>query len=56
MQLAMKANLHLNAVGHLERGARSPSLKTVFILSRALGVTPDSLIKEVAQFKLAPLI
>lgn len=38
MTLATKAGLHLNAVGHLERGQRSPSLKTVFALCRALEI------------------
>ncbi len=38
MTLATKAGLHLNAVGHLERGQRSPTLPTVFALCRALEI------------------
>jgi transcriptional regulator with XRE-family HTH domain len=38
MKLAMEAGMHLNALGNLERGKHNPSLQTVFILCRALGV------------------
>jgi transcriptional regulator with XRE-family HTH domain len=38
MTLATKAGLHLNAIGSLERGLRSPTLPTVFALCRALDV------------------
>lgn len=38
MTLATKAGLHLNAVGSLERGKRSPSLHTVFAICRALEI------------------
>lgn len=49
MTLAMKAGLHLNAVSNLERGQRSPSLHTVMILSRALGVPAAKLIAAVEK-------
>jgi transcriptional regulator with XRE-family HTH domain len=39
MKLAMEAGMHLNALGNLERGKHNPSLQTVFILCRALGVS-----------------
>lgn len=38
MELAAQAGMHLNALGNLERGKRNPSLQTVFILCRTLGV------------------
>ena len=43
MKLAMEAEMHLNALGNLERGKHNPSLQTVFILCRALNV-------QVAEF------
>ncbi|MFT3784334.1 MAG: helix-turn-helix transcriptional regulator [Nibricoccus sp.] len=49
MQLAMEADMHLNAVGNLERGTHNPSLRTVFILCRAMGVPTDKFVKEVEQ-------
>ena len=39
MKLAMEAGMHLNALGNLERGLRNPSLRTVFVLCKALGVS-----------------
>lgn len=47
MTLAMHAGLHLNAVSNLERGLRSPTLQTVFLLSQALGVPASTLVAEV---------
>jgi transcriptional regulator with XRE-family HTH domain len=38
MKLAMEAGMHLNALGNLERGKRNPSLHTIFVLCKALGV------------------
>jgi transcriptional regulator with XRE-family HTH domain len=39
MKLAMEAGMHLNALGNLERGKHGPSLQTIFVLSKALGVS-----------------
>jgi transcriptional regulator with XRE-family HTH domain len=47
MKLAQEAGLHLNALGNLERGERSPSLRTVFVLCRALGVPVEEFVGEV---------
>ena len=49
MKLAMVAGLHLNALGNLERGERTPSLHTVFALSRALGVSAAELVAAVEK-------
>jgi transcriptional regulator with XRE-family HTH domain len=49
MKLAMEAGLHLNALGNLERGQRSPSLHTVMVLCRALGVPAAELIAAVEK-------
>jgi transcriptional regulator with XRE-family HTH domain len=51
MKLAMEAGLHLNALGHLERGARTPSLHTVFALCRALEVPAAVLIASVEKVR-----
>jgi len=39
MELATRAGMHLNALGNLERGVRNPSLETILILCKALGVS-----------------
>lgn len=56
MRLAMEAGMHLNAVGNLERGTHNPTLRSVFILCRAMDVPVDKFIKEVEQVGLARLI
>jgi transcriptional regulator with XRE-family HTH domain len=38
LKLAEKADLHINAIGLIERGQRSPNLPTIFALCRALDV------------------
>lgn len=47
MRLASEAGMHLNALGNLERGKHNPSLVTIFVLSRALGVNVSDLLHEV---------
>jgi transcriptional regulator with XRE-family HTH domain len=42
-ELADAADLHRNQIGFLESGKREPSLSTLLILSKALGVTLDDL-------------
>ena len=49
LELAEKADLHINAVGLFERGARTPSLKTLFELARALDVSVTKLIAAVEK-------
>lgn len=49
MRLAQEAGLHLNALGNLERGERSPTLHTVFMLSEALELLPSELVAEVDE-------
>jgi transcriptional regulator with XRE-family HTH domain len=50
MALAAKAGLHLNALGNLERGARTPSLHTILLLSRALDVRASDLVAKIDKF------
>lgn len=46
MKLAEAAELHLNAVGMIERGQRLPSLYTIVTLARALEMPPQQLVAE----------
>lgn len=49
MKLAMEADMHLNAIGNLERGERNPSLQTVVTLCQALGVKPSEILKDIEE-------
>jgi XRE family transcriptional regulator, regulator of sulfur utilization len=54
MDLAAKADIHLNALGNIERGDRTPNLRTVLVLCRALGIKPSDLFSkiDIAKIKL----
>ncbi len=45
-QLAERAELHWVYVSGVERGVRNPGLNTIGALARALGVTPDALLRD----------
>jgi transcriptional regulator with XRE-family HTH domain len=45
-ELAERAGLHWVYISGVERGVRNPSLKTIASLARALGVTPDTLLRD----------
>ncbi|HWA25693.1 MAG TPA: helix-turn-helix transcriptional regulator [Lacunisphaera sp.] len=47
MQLAQEAGLHLNTLGKLESGKRTPNLHTVFAVSRALGISAGKFISMI---------
>ena len=51
MDLAARAGLHLNAVGSLERGARSPTLQTLLLLGRAMEIPASRLVADVEKAK-----
>jgi len=51
MTLAAEAKLHLNAIGNLERGLRSPTVQTLFLISHALEVPPSQIIAAVEKMK-----
>lgn len=46
-QLAEKADLHRTYVGAVERGERNISLDNIIAISRALGVSASTLLKDV---------
>ena len=45
--LAYIGGFHRTYIGQLERGEKSPSLRTIFALAGSLDVTPSNLLKEV---------
>lgn len=47
--LAERAGLHPTFISLLERGGRMPSLNTVFLLGKALGESPSSLVAKVEK-------
>lgn len=44
--LAELSNLDRTFISMLERGLRQPSLETVFNISKALGLVPSAVVKE----------
>jgi transcriptional regulator with XRE-family HTH domain len=42
-QLAEKANFHVNYIGGIERSTRNPSLTSIIVLAKALGLSPKDL-------------
>lgn len=49
-ELAFRAKLHRTYVSQLERGEKSPSLKTIDRLARALDLKPSALLLKVERF------
>lgn len=43
-QLAELSDLHRNAIGLIERGERSPSLDTIYVLAKGLSVPASDLL------------
>ena len=50
-ELAHRAEMHSTTLSMYERGERRPTLHTVFILARALGIKPSLLVTEVEGFQ-----
>ena len=46
-KLAMECELDRTYISMLERGLRQPSLKTIFVLAKALHIDPSKIIKKV---------
>lgn len=46
-ELAFDANMHPSAISFYERGLRAPTLYTVFLLSKVLKTTPETLVAQV---------
>lgn len=45
--LGFEAGYHSTWISQLERGLKQPSLATIFIIAKHLGVKPDEMIKAV---------
>ena len=48
-KLAELAGLHPTTISLLERDRRQPSITTVFLLAKGLGVEPEALVAEVKK-------
>lgn len=48
-ELAARSGYHRTYIGQLERGEKSPSLRTLFDLASTLDVAPSSLLKHVER-------
>ena len=48
-KLALESGLDRTYISLLERGLRQPSLSTIFLLSDALSMTPESFVKRVRE-------
>jgi transcriptional regulator with XRE-family HTH domain len=48
-ELAARAGYHRTYIGQLERGEKSPSLRTIFNLSSTLEVNPSVLVRRVER-------
>jgi transcriptional regulator with XRE-family HTH domain len=46
-ELGFKSGYHRTYISQLERGIKSPSLKTIFSLAKALNIKPSDLINRV---------
>lgn len=48
-ELGFKSGYHRTYIGLLERGEKSPSLRTLFNLAATLKVTPSVLVRKIEQ-------
>jgi transcriptional regulator with XRE-family HTH domain len=47
-EVGLRCQMHLSAVARLEAGQRSPTLRTIVRLARALGVPPAALLSDLS--------
>jgi transcriptional regulator with XRE-family HTH domain len=48
-ELGAKSGYHRTYIGQLERGEKSPSLRTIFDLAKTLQVTPSGMVSDVER-------
>ena len=46
-ELAFMAGYHRTYIGQLERGEKSPSLRTIYNLAKTLGMAPSAILRKV---------
>ncbi len=46
-KLGFESNYHRTYISQLERGQKNPSLKAIFRLAEALGITPSDMIRRI---------
>ncbi len=46
-ELGFESNYHRTYISQLERGQKNPSLKAIFRLAEALGITPSEMIRRI---------
>ena len=46
-KLGFESNYHRTYISQLERGQKNPSLKAIFRLAEALGITPSEMIRRI---------
>ena len=52
-KLAMECDLDRTYISMLERGLRQPTLKTIFVLAKALNIDPSKIIKKVENINVS---
>lgn len=48
-ELAFKANLHRTYISQLERGLKSPTLNTLYVLAEVLDVSLEEFVKRIEK-------
>jgi len=47
--LALECELHRTYVGQIERGLKSPTVRTLFVIAKGLGVAPSEILRRVEK-------
>lgn len=50
-QLAFECGLHRTYISQLERGMKSPTVRVLFAIAKALKVTPEKLVAQISHTK-----
>jgi transcriptional regulator with XRE-family HTH domain len=53
-ELGDRSGYHRTYIGQLERGEKSPSLRTLFNLAATLDVSPSSMVRGVERARIGP--
>ena len=50
-ELSEKAGLDVTSISRFERGVRKPSIESLFLIARALRISPKTIIAEIEKLK-----